>query len=294
MSRTNQQRGFAIALLLWMIAGMSLTVAAVIHFARSDVGIAELRVREAKAQAVGRGVARLLLRDSAMAVYAPDAQRERAEPQLPEDESRPDEQLFSKEYRFGRDWVVSGTLRPSNGFVSLNNADREELIMLFTELGKISKPDAIAMAEGVIVYRADFPGFRYPEELLAVPDSSRVAYDRVKSSVHTYRTGSLAAGNAPSRLAAVTGEQGNSSSASSNQQAPGNPSGRGQVEGRITFESIAEAIRNPDGAADLAINAAEIEVTLSEGAQLRQTVWVSNTGAKGVLRAGDVTVKKEQ
>ena len=65
MNNASQQSGFAIALLLWMIAGMSLTVAAVIHFAYEDTGMAELRVREAKVQALGRGVAYLLLRDSA-------------------------------------------------------------------------------------------------------------------------------------------------------------------------------------------------------------------------------------
>ena len=64
MSNASQQSGFAIALLLWMIAGMSLMVAAVIHFAHEDTGMAELRVREAKAQALGRGVAYLLLRDA--------------------------------------------------------------------------------------------------------------------------------------------------------------------------------------------------------------------------------------
>ena len=53
MSNASQQGGFAIALLLWMIAGMSLMVAAVIHFAHQDTGMAELRVREARAQALG-------------------------------------------------------------------------------------------------------------------------------------------------------------------------------------------------------------------------------------------------
>ena len=57
-------QGFALALLLWMIAGMSLTVAAVIHFARTDTGLAELRLTEAKARALGEGVALLALGES--------------------------------------------------------------------------------------------------------------------------------------------------------------------------------------------------------------------------------------
>ena len=44
MSNASQQSGFAIALLLWMIAGMSLMVAAVCPLCREDTGMAELRV----------------------------------------------------------------------------------------------------------------------------------------------------------------------------------------------------------------------------------------------------------
>ena len=138
MNSASRQDGFAIALLLWMIAGMSLTVAAVIHFAQEDTGMAELRVREAKARALGRGVAYLPLRDSALATYGaasggadPASQSERGEPDSDK------QTLFTKQYRFGRDWTVTGTLRPSSGFVSLNNADRNELMMLFTGLGRV-------------------------------------------------------------------------------------------------------------------------------------------------------------
>ena len=108
MNSASRQDGFAIALLLWMIAGMSLTVAAVIHFAQEDTGMAELRVREAKARALGRGVAYLLLRDSALATYGaasggadPASQSERGEPDSDK------QTLFTKQYRFGRDWTVT-------------------------------------------------------------------------------------------------------------------------------------------------------------------------------------------
>ena len=298
MSGVAQQRGFAIALLLWMIAGMSLTVAAVIHFARADTGMAELRVREAKARALGRGVAHLLLRDSALAAYTSDTQIAGPGSQLEQDEAgHAGQKLFSKQYQFGDEWVVSGTLRPSSGFVSLNNADRNELMMLFTGLGKVGEREAIAMTEGVLEYRTDFPGFRYPEELLAVADASRVVYDNVKFYVHTYRTGSLAAGYAPTQLASLArGPDGmagqDASMQGSARTAPANESGRGRIEGRITFESIAEAIRNPNGAEDMAISAAEMEMSLPGGVQLEQTVWVSGTGAQGVLRSGPVSVKK--
>jgi len=300
MSSLLPQRGFAIALLLWMIAGMSLTVAAVIHFARADTSMAELRVREAEVQAMGRGVAHLLMRDSALAAYRAYAPTEESGVQQGLDESEQvGQKLFTKKYHFGEDWVISGTLRPSSGFVSLNNASRAELMMLFTRLGKVAERDAMAMADGVLAYRAEFPGFRYPEEMLAVPDASRVAYDNVKAYVHTYRTGALAAGSAPTQLAALAIELGNVaeegfSAPGADGSAPVSGSGPGHIEGRITFESIAEAIRNPNGAADLAISAAELEMSLPGGAQLEQTVWVSGAGRPDVLRSGPVRVKKAE
>jgi len=293
VSELHQDRGFAIALLLWMIAGMSLMVAAVIHFARADIGMAELRVREAKAQALGRGVAHLLLRDSTLATYSADTQTEDSASQKRDRDGSQDgaRRLFSKRYQFVNGWAVSATLRPSNGYVSLNNADRDELMMLFTGIGEVAEGDAAAMVEGVMAYRSEFPGFRYPEELLAVQDSSRVVYDKVKAYLHAYRTGSLAVGSAASKLADLASGQDAVAPSRTEGPAQGNASGRGRIEGRITFESIAEAIRNPDGAADLAINAAELEISLPEGIHLEQTVWVSgNTGA-GVLRSGPVSVK---
>ena len=195
--------------------------------------------------------------------------------------------------------MISGTLRPSSGFVSLNNADRTELMMLFTGLGKVSEGDAMAMADGVLAYRAEFPGFRYPEEMLAVPDASRVIYDNVKAYVHTYRTGALAAGSAPTQLAALAiasgaGAAQDVSASGDGGSAPASGSGRGRIEGRITFESIAEAIRNPNGAADLAISAAELEVSLPGEVKLEQTVWVSGAGQPDVLRSGPVKVKKAE
>ena len=302
MNNAPQQSGFAIALLLWMIAGMSLTVAAVIHFAHEDIGMAELRVREAKAQALGRGVARLLLRDSALATYR--AASEGTDPALQPEQGEPEsdkQTLFTKQYQFSDDWIVTGTLRPSSGFVSLNNADRDELMMLFTGLGKVSESDAMAMIEGVLEYRTDFPGFRYPEELLAVASSSRVVYDNVKPYVHGYRTGSLSAVSAPSQLANLARDEAGIAPADDPAAAnalgpPTSPSasGRGRIEGRITFESIAESMRNPGGVADLAISAAELQISLSGGERLEQTVWVSGNGAGEVLRSGSVTVNKNR
>ena len=294
MSNASQQGGFAIALLLWMIAGMSLMVAAVIHFAHQDTGMAELRVREARAQALGRGVAYLLLRDKALAAYTAASQG--ADPALQPEQGEPESDkptLFTKQYQFDQEWVVTGTLRPSSGFVSLNDADRNELMMLFTGLGKVNDKDAMAMIDGVLTYRTDFPGFRYPEELLAVTGSSRVVYDNVKPYVHAYRTGPLSADSAPSQLADLARNEADAASVAAGPPASPGKSGRGGIEGRITFESIAESMRNPGGVAR-SISAAELEIILSGGEKLAQTTWVSGQGTGEVLRSGSVMVNKNR
>ena len=294
MSNASQQGGFAIALLLWMIAGMSLMVAAVIHFAHQDTGMAELRVREARAQALGRGVAYLLLRDKALAAYTAASQG--ADPALQPEQGEPDSDkptLFTKQYQFDQEWVVTGTLRPSSGFVSLNDADRNELMMLFTGLGKVDDKDAMAMIDGVLTYRTEYPGFRYPEELLAVAGSSRVVYDNVKPYVHAYRTGPLSADSAPSQLADLARNEADTASVAAGPPTSPGKSGRGVIEGRITFESIAESMRNPGGVAQ-SISAAELEITLSGGEKLAQTTWVSGQGTGEVLRSGSVMFNKNR
>jgi hypothetical protein len=294
MSNASQQGGFAIALLLWMIAGMSLMVAAVIHFAHQDTGMAELRVREARAQALGRGVAYLLLRDKALAAYTAASQG--ADPALQPEQGEPDSDkptLFTKQYQFDQEWMVTGTLRPSSGFVSLNDADRNELMMLFTGLGKVDDKDAMAMIDGVLTYRTEYPGFRYPEELLAVAGSSRVVYDNVKPYVHAYRTGPLSADSAPSQLADLARNEADTASVAAGPPTSPGKSGRSVIEGRITFESIAESMRNPGGVAQ-SISAAELEITLSGGEKLAQTTWVSGQGTGEVLRSGSVTFNKNR
>ena len=159
MSSASQQGGFAIALLLWMIAGMSLMVAAVIHLppryrhgrTACQGGQTNFKARCCLFIVEGQGTGSI--------PAASQAQTLRYKPEQGEPESdKPT--LFTKQYQFDQGWVVTGTLRPSSGFVSLNDADRNELMMLFTGLGKVDNKDAMAMIDGVLKYRTDFPGFR--------------------------------------------------------------------------------------------------------------------------------------
>lgn len=286
MNDAQSQRGFAIALLLWMIAGMSLTVAAVIHFARLDTSQAELRIDEAKVRAISSGVTWLVLRDDAMGRFgaAQAVIDDAVEGEGDGDEDgRPNSS--SKRYRFDNGIDATAVVHPSNGFVSLNNADQAELQMLFVDMAKLNESMAQEIIDGVLKYRTDFPGFRFVEELLAVGGSTRVVYDRVKDYVHPYRTGALSFANAVGDLRALSdSETGN---ASTNANEGGQP-GRPVVQGLLTFDLIAERARNPVGVAET-VRALDITISLADGAKVyRQRIWVNESGHGDILRKGFV------
>ena len=165
MNAAGKQTGFAIALLLWMIAGMSLMVAAVIHFAQSDIGMAELRLNEARAQAVGRGAVLLALREKAMKGFAETTAEDVFEsPDQPERNA-------AIEYVFAGGMTARVSIKPANAFVSLNDAAEAELTKLFAEVGGANEGEAAIMAQAVIDYRYQYPGFRATEDIANIlPD----------------------------------------------------------------------------------------------------------------------------
>ena len=278
MSSRSPQQGFAIALLLWMIAGMSLMVAAVIHFARADIAMAELRLDEARAQALGRGAALLAVRDKAMA-----SQQATLDPAVGERSQAPGEgnERFKKTYDFGGDWRTRVHLGPAAGLVSLNNASDIELSLLFKHVGKASETDAADLAAAVLTYREAFPGFRYPEELLAIEGASRDVYDRVRGVIHPYRTGALSLADLPPEIRESLGDLLEEEIASS--EGAGVP-GRA-AEGRLTFDLIAERKRNPGGTADRRIQVAEVSTVSASGHTLKQKIWLSSDNAGAIMRA---------
>ena len=311
--RANSQSGYALALLLWMITGMSLMVTAVIHFARDDIGLSELRINEAKSRALARGLGYLAVRD--MAVRAFESSRRgigNEEAGSPASRGREDERVSQRrdvgpfEYRFED---VSGTvfIRPASAFVSLNNASEDELFKILIALGQAESGDAISMMQGVIDYRnqvspvsrdmTDFRGYRFKEELLTAGGMTRSVYDRVKDFVHVHRTMGLDPGDAPPELASIfIGERGAVGSTRTF-------GGDGSVElntkaaeplgaAPITFDAIYErrlSARNPE--AD--VKAITVELAFDNGFQSRYLVWMSGSGGT-VLRAERLSLSKQE
>ena len=298
MNRSSHQRGFAIALLLWMIAGMSLTVAAVIHFARSDTSMAELRVNEAKARAIGRGAAHLMLRASAMAQGTPDKQEAESESRKLDEEGNAGRAAhFEKTFQIPGGWIVTGKLRPASGLVSLNDSSREELIVVFTGLGKIEEAAAISMADGVLEYRLVPPGFRYTEELLAVSETSRIVYDAVKSFVHPFRSGLLVVSDSPPALRAVAEPLSTENASKAENSRPGKSLSERSSSplGQVTFEAIAEAMRiRKDGGDERSVSAVDLTLVSPSGEVLDQTIWVGDNDSDPILRGGHIVKKPRE
>ena len=55
------QKGVALAIVVWFIAGMSLLVAGIVSHARVDTQMAQLHIAKAKAVAAGDGAIQLML-----------------------------------------------------------------------------------------------------------------------------------------------------------------------------------------------------------------------------------------
>ena len=150
-------RGFAIALVLWMIAGMSLLVAAVIHFARDDIGMAELRINEAKSQALAQGIALLAVRDQKREAFSlvNSESDEGAEEKMTNAvgvKNTGYQAVFTRDYNL-EGIASNATVYPANALVSLNSSSEEELFILVNAIGKPVDNRASIIARGIVDYR---------------------------------------------------------------------------------------------------------------------------------------------
>jgi len=294
-SSPEKSEGFAVALLMWMIAGMSLLVTAVIHFAQDDIGLAEQRLAEARTEAAARGVALLVARDAALQNFGDaGAPRQISGPQSTDEIGSSDEdgrsRIFTRSYEFGDTFVIA-SMHPASGFVSLNGGSSEEMRRLFAEIGGVGQAQSANLAGAVIDYRTqrasntadleNFPGFRAREELLAVQGMRKNIYERVKDYVQPYQRSLLNIDAAPKRLRAVFAGQANQGlgqGAGSAAGTSGKASGAvrsAASDGLVTFESIyrqkAAALAGNDAVAVL------VEVVLPDDRLMSYRIWLSDS-----------------
>ncbi len=276
----SRHSGMAVALVLWLIFGMALTVTAIIHFSRGDTEAVEFAIQRSQANAAGRGAALLVLRDKALTA------REAAKPTGDADSDQKasgnaEEGPFAREYVLGG-VVVQATVTAGNTLVSLNDASPEILTTLFLEVGKAPSGLAESLTQAVVDYRSQssavsfdtmyHPGFRFREELLVLGGMTRAVYDRVRPWVHAFHTGDLDASSASGVLAqAFDAEEETSRSSGSTSSSDGavaSPSASGA--GLLTFDSIYDE----NGASGVAPTLVIVESQFEDGSRFRQMIWV--------------------
>ena len=265
MSGFSKQRGVAIVLVMWLVAAMSITVGGALALAREEIGLASLRLGEAQAFALGKGIARLAVMDRARAQTAVD---ENGDPG-PAGLSR----VFTSRYEID-DLTVSATVYPASGFVSVTESDPVVWQQLLSAIGGMDNVAAATLAEQIVNSELETtasagsgpPGsfqfysrYRqarsavYVEQLLGIEGMNRAVYDRIRPSISPFNVGSgVDPAVAPPEMLAVFGASKKEADLLSNEPDPRDASGYYCVE---------------------------IEVSASPSERFVQRVWVESQGS---------------
>jgi len=180
----GRQRGVALAIVVWFIAGMSLLVSGIVSHARVDTRMAQLHVARAKAAAAGDGAIQLLLAEMVSGRLGTAAGGG----------------LVGSSYRVG-ELEVTVRLQPAAGLIDLNHSSVAVLAALFEMAAGMEPGEAKNVAENVVKWRsskAAVPGrgrkkpkkitgptrtFAAIEDLLRVDGVSRGLLDAVRDYV---------------------------------------------------------------------------------------------------------------
>ncbi len=139
-SLASRERGVALVMVVWFVAGMSMLVAGIVSHARVDSRMTQVHLGRAKAVAAGDGAILLAVVDRAKG-YSSSAQGP----------------LISEStYRLGETEVMV-RLIPAVGLVDLNVAPKGVLEALFVYAGGLPKDEAQRVADNVIEWRNESP-----------------------------------------------------------------------------------------------------------------------------------------
>jgi type II secretory pathway component PulK len=171
-----KQRGVALAIVVWFIAGMSLLVAGIVSHARVDTQMAQLHVARAKAAAAGDGAIQLMMADLATGKGPQPAAQG----------------LPARVYRLG-ELEVAVNLVPATGLIDVNGASAKILAALFIIAGGLEEAEAQTVADNVVKWRSSSAGssgrsrkasrFAAMEDLLRVDGVSRTLLDAVRDYI---------------------------------------------------------------------------------------------------------------
>ena len=169
-----RERGVALAIVVWFIAGMSILVLGIVAQAKVDTRLAQLHADRARVVASGDGAIRLLV--AALAEETRDG--------------RGAEFASERRFRVGEQ-VVEVSLYPLEGLVDLNTVDATLFRKLLVAAAGLSPRDAAALANSLVEWRVSrgrpkSGGNRLesPEDLLRVPGFSRAIYESLRDFVY--------------------------------------------------------------------------------------------------------------
>mgnify|MGYP003630521258 CR=1 FL=1 len=169
----TRQRGVALAIVVWFIAGMSLLVAGIVAQARVDSQLAQLHVARAKAVAAGDGAIQLMMVDA----------------------MTDSKQSSVRSYRLGG-IEVTVALVPAVGLIDINGASAEILYALFLVAGGLPEEQARLLAENMVQSRTaarpdggDALELAAIEDFLRVPGSSRTLLDSLRDFIVVSESG---------------------------------------------------------------------------------------------------------
>ena len=126
----SSNRGAALALVLALLAAISIAVGGLVAISRDEVNFITARIDVTKAFYTGQGLARLALQERAQGL---------AEPQ--DGLASADNGSFVRDYVLG-DVSARIEVLDANGFVSLTGSDPETWLTLLTGLGRMDEQDA--------------------------------------------------------------------------------------------------------------------------------------------------------
>jgi len=132
----HAQRGVALAIVVWFIAGMSLLVAGIVSHARVDTHMAQLHVARAKVAAAGDGAVNLVMAELVTGKLAPAVLQGRQ----------------ARQYRLGN-MDVAVTLVATTALIDLNTAPAQLLAALFAAAAGLDEPEAQRLADNVVDWR---------------------------------------------------------------------------------------------------------------------------------------------
>lgn len=165
----DEQRGVALVIVVWFVAGMTLLVAGIVSIAKVDTKMAQLHLARAKTVAAGDGAINLIMADRVVG----------------EKLKSPRPFVLENTYQMN-DLKVTVQLSPAAGLVDINEASVEVLGALFFAIGEVGPSQAKYLADNVVKLREEFSGkraFYSVEDLLKVEGITRTLFDEVRDYV---------------------------------------------------------------------------------------------------------------